>query len=171
MRHSDLALVLIRLRIKSEPHIVLTRHQKWNDWTLVGGHVEPDERNDWARAAVRESNEELAPLRFGHDFILLPLLDQPVQWGPLPSKSAAGEPTIYTAQLFALRFLRAPSECLSRLPQKDFCIVREGDIFGRDAQSEGVLTVAAKALGSFQRAALAWDSPLNSPPLTISAQV
>src|SRR5713226_8996652 len=102
MRHSDLALVLIRLKIKAEAYVVLMRHDKWNDWSLIGGHVESDERNDWARAAVRECNEELGPLRFGVDFTLLPLLDQPVRWGPQASKSAGDEPTIYTAQLFAL---------------------------------------------------------------------
>src|SRR5215472_18551361 len=120
MRSSELALVFIRLNIRGEPHLVLIRNRKWGDWTLVGGHVEADEKNDWARAAIRECNEELAPLHFGDDFTLLPLLDQPVRWGPLPSKSAGGEPTIYTAQLFALRFLKPPAECLSRLPQEEF---------------------------------------------------
>ncbi len=165
MRHSDLALILIRLNIKSEAHMVLTRHQKWNDWTLIGGHVETDERNDWARAAVREANEELTPLRFGEDFILLPLLDEPIRWGPLPSKSAGNEPTIYTAQLFALRFLKAPLECLSRLPRDDFRIVRESDVSKGKTPPEGILSVAAKALGTFERAALAWDVPLSTPPL------
>jgi len=164
MRHSDLALVIIRLRIGSEPHLVLVHHQKWKDWTLVGGHVEANEVNDWARAAVRECNEELAPLRFGEDFVLLPLLDQPVRWGPVPSKSAGGEPTTYTAQLFALRFLKAPGECLSRLPAGEFRVVRESEIADRE-RSEGSVAVAAHALGGLDHAILAWDSALSSPPL------
>jgi hypothetical protein len=137
MRHSDLALVLIRLKINGDTWVVLSRHAKWRDWTLVGGHVESDEKNDWARAAVREADEELAPLRFGDDFILLPLLDQPVRWGPVPSRSAGGELTTYAAQLFALRFMKAPLECLARLPQDDFRIMRETELFGREIAAGG----------------------------------
>ena len=168
MRQSDLALIVIRLKISGESYVVLSRHEKWQDWTLVGGHVEPDEKNDWARAAAREANEELAPLRFGVDFLLLPLLDQPVRWGPLPSRSAAGAPTIYTAQLFALRFMKTPAECLAKLPQREFRIVREADIVG-ESPKEGILAVAAKALGGLNRAILAWDSMLSAPP-TLGAE-
>jgi len=163
MRHSELALVLIRLKLNSEPYLVLIRHRKWNDWSFVGGHVEPGEKNDWARAAVRECNEELAPLRFGDDFTLLPLLDQPVRWGPLASKSAGGQSTMYTAQLFALRFLKPPGECLSRLPADEFRIVREADITGPSPQDTTV-ALTARALGKLDRAALAWDAALSSLP-------
>jgi hypothetical protein len=31
MRHSDLALVVIRLRVNAEPVHVLIRHKQWND--------------------------------------------------------------------------------------------------------------------------------------------
>lgn len=165
MRHSELALVLIRLKIHSEPYHVLMRHKKWNDWSLVGGHVEAGERSDWARAAVRECNEELAPLRFGEDFLLLPLLDQPLRWGPLPSKSAIGEPTMYTAQVFALRFLRSPVECLARLPADEFRIVRESELTAR--QDSNSLT--ARALHRVDRSALAWDAALPSLPLAVQS--
>lgn len=40
-------------------------------------------------------DEELAPLKFGKDFSLLPLLKEPLRWGPIPSKSADDEPTTY----------------------------------------------------------------------------
>ena len=162
MRHSELSLVLIRLKIRTEPHHVLIWHEKWRDWSIVGGHVESDEKNDWARAAVRECNEELAPLRFGKDFILLPLLDQPLRWGPVASKSAHGEPTIYTAQLFALRFLRPPAECLARLPEDEFRIVRESEIMAR-AQDSNTLT--ARAINKVAPTTLAWDATLSSLPL------
>ena len=166
MRHSELALVLIRLKIDSEPHHVLMRHKKWNDWSLVGGHVEPGERNDWARAAVRECNEELAPLRFGEDFTLLPLLDQPLRWGPLASKSAGGEPTIYTAQVFALRFLRSPVECLARLPAGEFRIVRESEIVTGQQDPD---TLTARTLHRVAPSSLAWDTALSSPPLAVQS--
>jgi len=169
MRHSDLALVLVKLRIKSEAYFVLARHNKWKDWSLIGGHVESGERNDWARAAVRECNEELFPLRFGEDFILLPLLDQPIRWGPTESKSAGNESTIYTAQLFALRFLKEPSECLSRLSRDEFRVVPESEVVRAETQKQGMLSVASKALGSLDRVSFAWDNPLASSPLKSGA--
>jgi len=162
MRTSDLALVLIRLTIQEEPHLVLIRHRKWGDWSLVGGHLEPEERSDWARAARRECNEELAPLRYGADFTLLPLLDRPVRWGPVPSRSAGNVPTIYTAQFFALRFLRPPAECLAQLPAENFCIVREADV--AVSSPAGDLPLPARALQSVRRPSLAWDMPLSSAP-------
>jgi len=143
---------------------LLIRSRKWGDWTFVGGHVEPNEKNDWARAAVRECNEELAPLRYGQDFILLPLLDQPIRWGPMPSKSAGGEPTIYTAQLFALRFLKTPAECLSRLSPDEFRIVPEAGITEKGAASTTVALTARK-LGSLDRTTFAWDAALSTSPL------
>jgi 8-oxo-dGTP pyrophosphatase MutT (NUDIX family) len=162
MRQSELALILIRLKMGSEPYHVLIRHKKWGDWSFVGGHVESDERNDWARAAVRECNEELAPLRFGDDFTLLPLLDQPLRWGPLRSKSADNEPTMYTAQIFALRFLKPPAECLARLPADEFRIVRESEIIAAKQESEAL---TARAINKLDRRWLAWDSALSSLPL------
>lgn len=162
MRNSELVLVLIRLKINADPYHVLIRHKKWGDWSLVGGHVEPGERNDWARAAVRECNEELVPLRFGEDFILLPLLDQPMRWGPLASKSANDEPTMYTAQVFALRFLRSPTECLAKLPSDEFSVVRESEIISGQ-QGQDALT--ARALKRVDRGTLAWDATLSSLPI------
>jgi hypothetical protein len=161
MRHSELALVLIRLKVDSEHCHVLIRHKKWGDWSFVGGHVEPHEKNDWARAAARESNEELAPLKFGEDFTLLPLLDQPIRWGPLASKSADNEPTVYTAQLFALRFLKPPAQCLARLPSDDFKIVTESKLL---REVEDSVALVARALGTVDKVALAWDGVVSPVP-------
>ncbi|MCB9653811.1 MAG: NUDIX hydrolase [Deltaproteobacteria bacterium] len=163
MRQSDLALVVIRLQIASEPHLLLIRDEKWGDWTLVGGHVETHERKDWSRAAIRECNEELAPLRFGEDFVLLPLLNHPLQWGPIKSKSAKGELTQYTAQLFTLRFLKPPSDCLAKLPPTSFKIVPEAEVVRPASATQATnVTTAARALGGLERAALAWDQALPS---------
>jgi hypothetical protein len=164
MRHSKLALVLIRLNVNSTPHQVLMRHRKWNDWTLVGGHLEPEEKNDWARAAARECEEELAPLRFRDDFTLLPLLDEPLVWGPVPSKSAGDELTVYSAQLFALRFLRSPTECLERLVRKDdFCIVPEEEILkGNRGAPEHKVALPTRALNRIERPMLSWDTVVSS---------
>ena len=162
MRTSDLALVLIRLTIQSEPHLLLVRHRKWGDWSLVGGHLEADERADWARAARRECNEELAPLRYGEDFLLLPMLDRPVRWGPVPSRSAGNELTTYTAQFFALRFLKSPMECLARLPAGEFQLVREAAVATELPAEDDPLP--ARALRTVHRRTLAWDAGLASVP-------
>jgi hypothetical protein len=162
MRHKDLALVVIRLRINAEPFHVLLKHTKWGDWSFVGGHVEPDEKNDWARAAVRECNEELTPLKFGEDFTLLPLLDQPLRWGPVASNSAGGELTIYTAQVFGLRFLRQPAECLALLSAEEFRLVRESELIGAHHDPNAV---TARMIGRVDRRTLAWDGALSSLPL------
>jgi hypothetical protein len=157
MRCSDLALVVIRLILNAHPYQLLIKHPKWGDWSFVGGHVEAHEKNDWACAAVRECDEELAPLKHGEDFMLLPLLDQPLRWGPSTSRSAGGVPTIYTAQLFSLRFLRDPAECLLRLPRADFRLVRESAISAD--------TLVARVLGNVDRSAVAWEKSLSALPL------
>lgn len=121
-RHSEVAYVFVRVDVGGEPLFLLRFHEKWGDWSLVGGHVEPDD-GDWAQTASREAEEELAPLKHGKDFVLLPMLRQPTTWGPVKSRSAGGAETKYTAQFFALRFLGDPARSLERLPAQDFLLV------------------------------------------------
>lgn len=127
-RQSDLALVLARVEIDGAPHWLLRRHAKWGDWSLVGGHVEPDERDDWMRTAVREANEELEPLVCGVDFTIEPLSLEPSSWGPVASRSAAGVMTRYRVRWFEARFLGDAAASLRRLPPEDFALVAESDI-------------------------------------------
>ena len=127
MRRSDIAYVIIALRKDGEDHLLLHRHAKWGDWSLVGGHVEPGEEHDWLVVARREAGEELAPLRAGEHFEVerIPLS---LEWGPEPSRSAHGEPTYYHAEYFVLRFTENPVELLRRLPSSDFRLVRLRDL-------------------------------------------
>lgn len=148
VRQSDLALVLARVDVDGVPHWLLRRHPKWGDWSLVGGHVEPDEVHDWAATAVRESNEELAPLVCGVDIAIDPLLDEVSSWGPVPSRSAGGALTNYRVRWFQVRFLRDAVECLQRLPQGDFALIPESEIRGA---SLGVSSVARRLLDETQR--------------------
>jgi 8-oxo-dGTP pyrophosphatase MutT (NUDIX family) len=122
-RTSRIAYVLVRLLVGEKDCFLLRVHRKWGDWGLVGGHVEDDELDDWRRAAEREANEELEPLRLGVDFSLEPLDNAPESWGPVPSRSTAGVPTKYCAAWFTLQFLRDPVECLSELPDEEFLLV------------------------------------------------
>jgi 8-oxo-dGTP pyrophosphatase MutT (NUDIX family) len=121
MRHSDIAYVLVVVHAHGEDHLLLHRHAKWGDWTLVGGHVEAGEELDWCVAAAREATEEL-PWRLGGDFDV-ERLELAVQWGPEPSRSASGEPTKYRAEYFLLRFLRDPRDLLRALPESEFRLV------------------------------------------------
>jgi 8-oxo-dGTP pyrophosphatase MutT (NUDIX family) len=127
-RHSDLALVLARVDVDGTPHWLLRRHAKWGDWSLIGGHVEPGEGEDWTLTAVREANEELEPLTCGVDFVIEPLPLDVSSWGPVASRSADGAPTRYRARWFLARFLRDAAECLRRLPLGEFALVPEADI-------------------------------------------
>lgn len=122
MRHSDIAYVLIRLRSEGKDCFMLHRHPKWGDWSLVGGHVEQGEEDDWLKTASREAEEELAPLTLGGDFTVEPLPVE-LRWGPCPSRSAGGMPTEYRARYFVLRFLKDPREILDVLPESEFRLI------------------------------------------------
>ncbi len=119
MRYSDIAYVVIHLRMEGDDYLVLHRHLKWGDWSLVGGHVEPGEEADWRITAIRETQEEMAPLRFGHHFDIYPL-DISAAWGPAESQSAFGAPTMYRARYFLLRFFDDPGTLMRGLEPGQF---------------------------------------------------
>ncbi|MCA9709338.1 MAG: NUDIX hydrolase [Myxococcales bacterium] len=125
MRHSNVVYTLIRLPIGGVTHLLLRRHAKWGDWSLVGGHVEEWELEDWRQAAAREATEELEPLVDEQDFTVAPLHDEPITWGPEASRSARGERTLYRIQYYRLVFVHDPVELLARLPQGEFLLVPE----------------------------------------------
>lgn len=168
-RQSHIACVLIGLKVGNELALLFLRHKKWKDWSLVGGHVEPSEQGDWARTAVRETEEELPPLVHRRDFVLLPLLDRPISWGPEKSKSAGGQPTNYTAQFFALKFLANPVELLRKLPKGELLLVPERLLHGRGSVDTGrVFQEVRRALGGeLSSLPPAWDTPLARQRLPI----
>jgi hypothetical protein len=94
LRESNVAYVLAKLRVRGVDYLLLHAHPKWGDWSLVGGHVEPTDR-DWDAAAIRETQEEMAPLRLGEDLDVEALSVPMSEWGPVPSVSAGGAPTRY----------------------------------------------------------------------------
>jgi hypothetical protein len=128
IRQSDLALVLARIDIDGAAHWLLRRHPTWGDWSLVGGHVEADEREDWMRTAIREANEELEPLVCDVDFTIEPLPLPVSTWGPVASRSAGGAMTNYRVRWFQASFLRDAAECLRRLPRDEFALIPESEI-------------------------------------------
>ena len=136
MRHSNVVYVIIRLPSADGPLLLLRRHEKWGDWSLVGGHVEEWEMDEWGLAAAREATEELDPLVNGQDFVVAPIHAKPIVWGPEASRSAQGQRTIYHIQYYVLTFLRDPVVLLSRLPATEFLLVLECEI-GSAEQSFG----------------------------------
>ncbi|MBK6916604.1 MAG: NUDIX domain-containing protein [Deltaproteobacteria bacterium] len=139
-RQSDLALVLARVEIDGAAHWLLRRHAKWGDWSLVGGHVEADERDDWMRTAIREANEELAPLVCNVDFTIEPLSPESSTWGPVASRSAGGAMTTYRVRWYQARFLGDAAASLRRLSPDDFALVLESEI----SDAEVVSSVARR---------------------------
>lgn len=168
MRHSNVVYVLIRLSTVNGPLLLLRRHEKWGDWSLVGGHVEESEMDDWGLAAAREATEELEPLVNGQDFVVKPIHAEPITWGPEASRSTHGQRTIYHIQYYTLAFLRDPVVLLGRLPATEFMLVPEreidstGHIFGSPVHR------ARRFLnGGFEAAPRAWAGELDPRVLPV----
>lgn len=166
---SDLALVLARFDVDDSPHWLLRRHPKWGDWSLVGGHVEPGETENWSLTAVREANEELEPLVHGIDFVIEPLTPALSSWGPVASRSAGGTPTHYRARWYQARFLRDPAECLRRLPHDDFALVPESDIVGAHWVSDVARRLLEETRSIVQALPLAGKFHATAVPLRITS--
>jgi 8-oxo-dGTP pyrophosphatase MutT (NUDIX family) len=127
VRRSRVAYVVAKLRIRGDDYLLLNAHRKWGDWSLPGGHVESSDADFWA-AAVRETTEELDPLRDGvaWDVEREPLRCE--EWGPVASKSAGGVATFYQAAFHCLRFKVDPRRCLDRLSETEFRLIRVRDV-------------------------------------------
>ena len=150
----ELALVLIKLQVvdKEEPHYVMMRHTRWGDLSLLGGYLEPSDWGDWAKAAKRECNEDLAPLKHRKDFLLLPIFSQPLN---LPEFQVTG-------QIFTLRFQTDPMECLNRLPKKGyFQAVAESEATSLRDSSDDRLSMTARVVLSALGTPLSWDTPVT----------
>lgn len=164
MRLSRVAYVVIRLQVGDADSFLLRMHRKWGDWSLVGGHVEDDELDDWSKTARRESDEELEPLRSGADFTIQELGLGVVAWGPQSSKSAGGAATRYEAQWFALRFTRDPHACLAALVPGEFLLV-ERELAREDPTRAEVASLLARLddifPGGLAAIPLAWPDALD----------
>lgn len=170
-RRSEISQVVIRLKTHSTSYFLLQQHKKWGDWSLVGGHVEDDERNDWSAAGYREVEEELQPLKRAKDFFLLPLFERPLSWGPVQSQSADGCPTLYTAQFFSMIFIGDPVRTLDRLSPEGLCLFSESDVItmcqiGRASNIINILQDnLVIGLGNIPPV---WGQPINLSNLSIS---
>lgn len=171
MRHSHVVYVLIRLPTVGGPSLLLRRHEKWGDWSLVGGHVEEWEMDDWSLAAAREAAEELEPLVRGQDFDVSPLETGPITWGPEASRSAQGERTVYHIQYYTLTFLRDPVALLGQLPLSEFLLVRECQLGSMGAAFGRPVHRAHRILhGGFDAVPRAWNQELDLEALPSSMQ-
>ncbi len=160
VRQSDIAYVLIRLVSGGRDCLLLHRHEKWGDWSLVGGHVEPGEESDWFATAVRETTEEMVPLKLRVDFDL-ERIDVRLEWGPSPSRSAFAAPTEYRAEYFVLRFLCAPADALRRLPQDEFRLVPVDGIRDDESVSLPVLKLLDHVGPEFDALPRSWEADVG----------
>jgi ADP-ribose pyrophosphatase YjhB (NUDIX family) len=155
MRHSDVAYIVTCIRVDGVPHFLLLRHRKWGDWSLVGGHVETGGES-WASAAMRETQEELPPLKGRKDFVLLPIFSTPVTWGPEFSRSAGNRETMYEAQFFAMQLLDEPNAIFSRLPVEDLRLVSQFDLEHMPDLAKPIRVLAQRLRGGLTSIPLAW---------------
>ena len=102
MRQVSCSFVIPKLIVGAEPLILLRIDPKWFDISLVGGHVAPEDGGDWLRTAIREIEEELAPLRHGKNFELDVLTGDvrlAAEWSKVKEKL-----TSYTFRYFSMFF-------------------------------------------------------------------
>lgn len=171
MRHSNVVYVLIRLPMVDGPSQLLRRHEKWEDWSLVGGHVEEWEMDDWSRAAAREATEELEPLVSGQDFIVTPIHSEPITFGPEPSRSAQGQRTIYQIRYYTLKFLHDPVVLLGRIPAFEFLLVPERELGFTEHVLGRPVHLAHQVLhGNLDAVPPAWNNELDLMALPPSLQ-
>jgi hypothetical protein len=171
MRHSNVVYILIRLSVADGPSLLLRRHEKWGDWSLVGGHVEEWEMDDWGLAAAREASEELEPLVNGQDFVVAPIHPEPITWGPEPSRSAQGQRTIYRIQYYSLTFLRDPVVLLRRLPASEFLLVPERELGSTEHTFGRPVHRAYRFLQGDRNVPRAWHEKLDLQALPPSMQL
>lgn len=172
-RHSSIAFIIVKLSVSGADHFLFVRHRKWGDWGLVGGHTEPGEEGDWFATAVREANEELSPLVAGKDFDLHALSAEPLTWGPVRSRSARNELTVYTAQYFALRFRTHPGSLLRQLDPKSFLLVPEAHL--RDERWDDDVADTLRRLAEVEglglaAVPLAWSEDLEPEELGVAVR-
>lgn len=158
MRNVSLAHVLVKIRFTDGIYYLLHKNKKWGDWNLVGGHVEPGEEGEWARTAYRETEEEMSPLRYREDFILVPLLAAPILFGPRSSRSSQGQLTQYKAQFFRLVFRSDPLAFLKQL-NDDFQLVPESEVAQRDDVGALVKELDQRLRGGIVSVPPAWQVP------------
>ncbi|MCA9613444.1 MAG: NUDIX domain-containing protein [Sandaracinus sp.] len=126
-RSSHIVYAVARFRANDRVVWLLRRHPKWGDWSLVGGHVEEDEREDWDLAIRREVDEEMEPLHVGAELVIVPVAAEPSVFRRV-SQSAGGVETEYTVRWYGLSFRGDVSAALSALPADDFVFVDEEDL-------------------------------------------
>lgn len=139
-RISEISYVVVRLMIEGEICWLLHWHPKWQDWSFLGGHVEPDEAGDWLRTAIRETNEELSPLVVGQD-VRVAALATPRTSRARFSRSAGLRRTCYNIAWFYLEFMHSPRESLARLDPAFFALVREAHLLGGGSPESAVAQV------------------------------
>jgi hypothetical protein len=66
------------LTVTHEPEFAIVAIRRDGRMELITEQLLPEERGDWHQAAVRACAARLAPLRYGPDYVILPVLSVPL---------------------------------------------------------------------------------------------
>lgn len=114
---SCLAYVSILLGTHTVDYTILCYSKRWKDWSFVGGHVKEHEREDWRLAAIRETEEEMHPLKYGVDFDISYCRNKLTL--PTRISKKTGLLTSYEVAIYNLQFLKDPTEFIRGMNGKE----------------------------------------------------
>lgn len=150
VRESKIASVVVRFMMAGDPYWLLRWHEKWNDWSLLGGHVEQHEINDWRATSQREVEEEMPPLRAGIDFEAVSLDVAPTKF-TASSRSHGGTETNYEVRWYSVGFLTKPANCLLRVDSRMFALCSEEGLRNGGQGIAQIVAIASSVLSGSRR--------------------
>jgi 8-oxo-dGTP pyrophosphatase MutT (NUDIX family) len=162
------ALVVIKLRIDGENHLLMRRDSQWEDINFIGGHEESEDRSKLENTARRELLEEVPLFRTIKTFRLTPLTDE-FEHGPVFSRSSRCL-VKYTLQFFLVEFTELPEHTLLNKLLSDETLnllVSSRDLSENCYRMTSLIAVLDDALNQrFNNIPLSWPYDIGSCYLT-----
>ena len=104
MRKSIAAYGIIKHKFDGKEFYLLQLNTGWNNrYNFISGHMEPCDHNVFLKTMIRETEEELPPIRYSREFSVEPISDKPFKEASY--SLSADTMTDYTFHLFHIRFL------------------------------------------------------------------
>ena len=104
MRVSKAAYGIIKHGFGNEDLYLLQINPAWNNqFNFISGHIEPEDENDFHKTMIRETEEELPPLKHKEHFLVRLISDDLFQ--AVAYSQSARVQTEYTFSVFLINFL------------------------------------------------------------------